>query len=587
MLVENGLHDLSGVPKPATEAGSEQAAFPEARTRLAPAKWRSFWWLLIVGLVTTALCLPFFRAVFFMGDEGVLLHGAERMLRGDRLYVDFFEFLPPGSFLLTEIWLRLAGISFVSARMLVVLTIVGIACFTFLACHQVSKNALLSALLIMGWLIMSQGFWTQVSHHWFTTLFSMIAAWGALASVDAPQRQLRWPLIAGAAAGTAVMVTPHSGALVMLAGVTTFLNLRRHRPELITYVLASALLPAALLAYVAEQHAFVAAFDDVIRFPVEHYASVNRVPFGFETSAQNFPLKFLFLFGALLTLIVGAGDWRGCVRDRRLHLCAAFGVAAFLGCFPRPDIVRISFVAPLACPLLAYTITKLSEKWLLVAAMIGICGIPALAFSLSIRETMNRDAVVTPRGSVVFMTQPGAPKLLAQIADTPSGDAYFFYPSMPMLQFLTAREDVSKYDVFMAGYTTPSQYQAACLSVMREASWVVIDRLWTDPDFLKYYFPAMLDPRPPETRRFEHALETGFELVAQEGTFELRRRRDGVNEALCTGILALLWQIFRRDMSAAMRALQRRWLCDCNEDRLSDRRQARLRRWAQDSFPPL
>ena len=70
---------------------------------------------------------------------------------------------------------------------------------------------------------------------------------------------------------------------------------------------------------------------------------------------------------------------------------------------------------------------------------------------------MDREAVSSPRGSVAFVGQPGAPKLLAQIAGTPSGDAYFFYPFMPMLRFLTAREDVSRYDLFMAGYTTPAE----------------------------------------------------------------------------------------------------------------------------------
>lgn len=35
----------------------------------------------MVGLVAALLCLPFIRTVFGMGDEGVLLRGAERMLR--------------------------------------------------------------------------------------------------------------------------------------------------------------------------------------------------------------------------------------------------------------------------------------------------------------------------------------------------------------------------------------------------------------------------------------------------------------------------------------------------------------------------
>ena len=44
----------------------------------------SRWWLPLVGLIAAVLCMPFFRTVYGMGDEGVLLNGAERMLRGSR-----------------------------------------------------------------------------------------------------------------------------------------------------------------------------------------------------------------------------------------------------------------------------------------------------------------------------------------------------------------------------------------------------------------------------------------------------------------------------------------------------------------------
>jgi hypothetical protein len=143
--------------------------------------------------------------------------------------------------------------------------------------------------------------------------------------------------------------------------------------------------------------------------------------------------------------------------------------------------------------------------------------------------------VPTPRGDVAFFEQFGAPELLARIAATPSGDAYFFYPLLSMLSFLAAREQASKYDVFTPGYTLPSQYQDACISVMRHASWVVIDRRMTDPNIRKQMFPTLQDAEPQETKRFEQALDRGFELVAP-GPLELRRRRDGIGDALCAGI---------------------------------------------------
>ena len=504
------------------------------------------WWLPLVGLTAAVLCVPFIRAVYGMGDEGVLLHGAERMLRGSKLYGDFFEFLPPGGFVLTAAWFGIAGISVGSARTLAILTIVGIACFTYLACRQASKNAPLSALLATGWVVMSQGFGTQVSHHWFTTLFSMVAAWAALANIEHAQRWLRWPLIAGAAAGMAAMITPNRGALAMLAAMTAFLNLRRHRVELIVYVLGCALVPAGLLAYLAGHHALAAAFDDVIRFTAERYAPIQSVPFGF--GGQNPPLKYLFPLAALLTLLVCARDWRTCLRDRLLWPCAAFALAGFLGCFPRPDLAHIAFAAPLACPLLAYCTALLTQRWrpawwryrYVVVAAAGVAiglFIPSALYLLRLsQEALRAEIVPTPRGGAAFFGQPGAPELLARITATPSGDAYFFYPLVSLLPFLAAREQVSKYDVFMPGYTLPSQYQDACLSVMRNASWVVIDRRGTNRNILKQAFPAMRDAEPQETKRFEQALDSGFELVAQEGAFELRRRRDGISDTVCAGI---------------------------------------------------
>lgn len=482
------------------------------------------------------------------GDEGVLLNGAERMFRGNTLYADFFEFLPPGGFILTEAWFSIAGVSIGSLRSLAILTIVGIACFTYLACQQASKNPPLSALLTTAWVVMSQGIWTQVSHHWLTTLFSMVAAWAALANVDYAKRALRWPFIAGAAVGTAAMVTPHRGVLAMLAAVTVFLNLRSHRSVLVAYVLGSALAPAGLFAYLVMHHALAAAFDDVILFTSGRYTSIQSVPFGF---GHQTPFTYLFPLAALLTLLVCVCDWRTSFRDRLLWPCAAFSLAGFVGCFPRPDIDHIAFAAPLACPLLAYCITRLTQRWrpgwwryryvvvVIAGVVIGLCAPSALFYLRISQHAFRAEIVPTQRGGVSFIGSlgTGAPELLARIAATPSADAYFFYfPSASMLPFLAAREQVSKYDVFLPWYTLPSQYQDACISVIKHASWVVIARRWTDPNVLKRVYPAMPDVKPQETKRFEQALYDGFELIAQEGAFELRRRREGISDAACAGI---------------------------------------------------
>src|SRR4051812_19378079 len=179
-----------------------------------------------VGLTTGLLCAPFLRMIAQFSDEGVLLHGADRILRGERLYVDFFEFLPPGGFLLVAGWLSATGISFASARALAILVIVGIACTTYLTCHRVSRSAAISASVVLCWIVMSQGSWTQLNHHWFTTLFCMTTLMALLIWIEQSEK-FRWLIVAGLAGGAAAMITQTRGALVLLAGIVAIMGARR------------------------------------------------------------------------------------------------------------------------------------------------------------------------------------------------------------------------------------------------------------------------------------------------------------------------------------------------------------------------
>jgi hypothetical protein len=436
-----------------------------------------------------------------------------------------------------EGWFEIAGISFFSARILAILTIVGIACFTYLACQRASKHAFFSAFITVGWVIVSQGAWTQINHHWFTTLFSMIAAWITLTSIEHAQQWLRGPLTAGIAAGAAVMVTQTRGALALLAAATAFLNLRRYRAELMTYALGCAVIPMCLIVYLIGRDALMAAFDDVILFTANRYARIAGTPFGFMA---DFHLRWIFPFAVTITVLACIRDWRRCLQDRVFRTCVAFGLAGFIGCFPRPDYAHLGFAAPLVCPLLAYCVNRLVRPWPVkyqyaaVALVIASLIPTGRGLWLTAEKALSDDIVPMARGNIV--PRQKMQKLAAWIAATPPKDAYFFYPYDTMLPFLTARRHVSRYDLFAPSYTTPSQYQQACVSAMRSASWVVIDRERMHPEFIMKYFPNTPDPEPPETKRFEQALGAGFELVAREGEFELRRRGPEADETLCTGI---------------------------------------------------
>jgi hypothetical protein len=78
------------------------------------------------------------------------------------------------------------------------------------------------------------------------------------------------------------------------------------------------------------------------------------------------------------------------------------------------------------------------------------------------------------------------------------------------------------------------------MSVVKAASWVIIDTAWTNPQFLRAIFPGVKDTYPPETQKFEAMLENAFELVEHKGVFEIRRRVDGIDASACFGIADLV-----------------------------------------------
>ena len=147
------------------QASDEHSLHPDQSTSLGPAGSNGVWWMLVVGLAAAMLCLPFFRSVFWLGDEGVMLHAAENILHGDSLYVDFFEFPPPGGFLVVAAWFVMAGTSICSARALALLPIVGLVCFTFLSCRQRSARRPQRSLHDRS----CRRILTQINHHWLTT----------------------------------------------------------------------------------------------------------------------------------------------------------------------------------------------------------------------------------------------------------------------------------------------------------------------------------------------------------------------------------------------------------------------------------
>src|SRR5438309_766233 len=190
-----------------------------------------------VALVALVVCAPCWRYVHWLGDEGVFLHAAARILGGEVLYRDFFEFLPPGSFLAVAAWMKLFGVGFGSVRVLAICVIVAIAALLYAAARLSSGHRPIAAMLAIAWVVFSQGVWTVISHHWFTTAASMATAVALLLAVgSAPRRGAA--LVAGLVAGGAAMVTSSRGALLCLAVLAILATLPGAGARLLSAIIA-------------------------------------------------------------------------------------------------------------------------------------------------------------------------------------------------------------------------------------------------------------------------------------------------------------------------------------------------------------
>jgi len=407
---------------------------------------------------------------------------------------------------------------------------------------------LAAALLAISWTVLSQGAWTVISHHWLTTAASMASAVGLLLALEGASRRGA-AFAAGLFAGAAVMVTQTRGALLCFAVLAVLLTLPRARVHLASAIAGVALVPTVTILYLAAAGALTAALDDVIAYPVRHYAGIQAVPFGRGATLWNG--AWVALFGVAFAL-GGATFVRNRVpiwREPRFRASLALAIVGLVGIYPRPDIHHINFTIPLACPLGALVATDLlgrlgrHARTIVSAVLIGLC-LPNVGNAVKMATVVPLRTVPTARGLVVGVQGRWTDEvadLMARVDGVPPGDAFFFYPYSPMLPYLTGRRHVAALDVMTPGYTTAEHFRETCVRVVREAQWVVIERMWTDPRVLRAIFPAIRDPDPPEKRAFEAALRRGFDKILHTSAlFELRQRAEGASVALCDEIGAKL-----------------------------------------------
>lgn len=469
--------------------------------------------LLTAMAVFFAACLflwPLRTFVPFNADEGFTLAAAERILRGQLPYRDYFTFIMPGSPYLLAFWFKLFGTSYAVAKS-VLLGYAGVfGAITYLLARRLydrSTALFAAALLILG----CMPFRFLTLHNWDSTLFALITLYCAQRSLETSAG--RWWFSVGFAAAATCLIEQSRGAGMLLglviAAVLLLLPPRTRWPgsfaNLCWAAVGFAIPLTVTFAYFAS-HNSLKAMLDALRWPATHYSTVNHVAFGwipmsnlsglFSSGPLSGRLLIAFFAAPMLLvstfslLVLAATIYAVLLRYHSATSAAldlqVLGGSIFIGAFlatlatGRPDAHRLFYLAPLFMYLVP-SVLNIDHPQLRVLYRARPLIACLLLFSFAgfgmipILNALHHAAKSETRRGVVRFGYPDEviPYVEHNVAE---GQHLYVYPYQPIYSFLTATVNPTRFDFLFPGMATADQYESAILDLAADRTpFVLLD----------------------------------------------------------------------------------------------------------------
>jgi hypothetical protein len=445
----------------------------------------------VAAASAAVLHLVFFRGFVFVfpfppGSSGVFFDEAWRIVNGEVMYRDFFEFVGPVRAHLDALALLLGG------PRITALGWSGVALGTALA---VLAHALAARVAPPRWRLLAPAAmvalvyapYTFGDHKWPALLFAaagLLVLWRAQGG--------RGHATAGALLGTAVLCTQDLGAGA-LAGALGAVAWRRGAAAALAVLAGAAAPPLAAFAYFAARAGAAVVLYDWIVFPLTRYREINPFRLGIDLTGRNFPRELgqLVLAG---TGVAGAFAElrRGRGGDHGAQVLAAAGLGALAatvhrGVYPAVVAVQAALLVPLAVGLLAARTRSVRGTPLSAAATAIVCaGILHGSAGLALwRQALQPMTLAEHRAGRVYLPRP-MPELAWIEARTRPGEGVFLLPARGGNYFLTGTRDVTALPYAIEGQHTPEQARAvlARIDAARPRVGLWDQRPWprSDPD---------------------------------------------------------------------------------------------------------
>jgi len=466
----------------------------------------------IVLLLFVATCLYlrlFYDYTDLNGDEGIILQGAQRILNGEVPYRDFFSFFTPGSYYWMALLFKVFGDSILVARTALIVYGGLFSVLTYLLARRVcSRGTALLTVYLLTLTCLPYSF--LALHNWDSTLWALLALYFAVRFLETPH--WGFAAAAGVFASLTCLFEQSKGAglvlgLVMGFGAIIWLSGRDKRSLGLTHLwafLAGFALPALItVAYFAARHCLPQMLVDCL-WPLQHYAAVNKVPYGFMGMRYSELDKVLarpwgyrlaiivllspcFIVPALPILAVGAlGFWLLRLRRGEQPNVASYYVlvsTTLVGLLlstlaSRPELIHILFQAPLFFLILAWGLDGLCfrsqfaqniQRLLKYYIFLSFTG---LGLALLWRPLNAHTVLETRHGALrAERSDPVLQELQARVRP---GEKIFVYPYQPLYYYLTSTFSPTHYEYLQLGMHTPEQFAEAIREVAADRTPLIL-----------------------------------------------------------------------------------------------------------------
>jgi Dolichyl-phosphate-mannose-protein mannosyltransferase len=474
-----------------------------------PEKFCADWGVAALIFLLTVLYLRlFYRYTLLNGDEGIILQGAQRILKGQVLYRDFFSFLTPGSYYETALFFWLFGSSILVGRAVLIVGGGLLSVVTYLLARRVCSrwSALLTAYFVTLTCLPDR---FLVLHNWESTLWAYLALYSVIWFLQRPHWV--WAFSAGLFTAFTCLFEQSKGVGLVLGLTAGFFIVLHRNPVRWNRQDVAALLAGlsgpflVTLIYFGLEHSLTQLLADCT-WPLRRYSAINKATFGFLVID---PLKRDSVYAGdwlsrLLTLLV-TGPWylvpllpfsAACIliywaarvqrnRDssqKRTYyvVSSATMIGLFLATWAtgRPDFTHLLYLGPLFFLALAWIMDGRdipsallhTVKPLLVLVLFS--SFTCFGLSLLWPALNARNSLHTRRGT---LTTNGSDRVLGYVQDhVAPGEKMLVYPYLPMYYYLTATYSPSRYEYLMPAMHTPHQFQEMADELAADRTRVVL-----------------------------------------------------------------------------------------------------------------